>query len=153
MFDRARARDRKQLHVSSLLADVAGYIDDYSLIWLGLYVSFMSGNTTSFGMNVGKAHLSAAIARVAAVLSFVLGSFVSNFALETRAFDLRRVLIAVVSACLFAAMAIGTADGSKLLEIAVLSFGMGFVNPGHARVGTESSAVTFVSGTLNGLGT
>ncbi len=132
MFDRARARDRKQLHVSSLLAAVAGYIDAYSLIWLGLYVSFMSGNTTSFGMNVGKAHLSAAIAPVA--------------------FDLRRVLIAVVSACLFAAMAIGTADGSKLLEIAVLSFGMGLVNPVHARVGTESGGVTFVTGTLNRLG-
>src|SRR5258705_6755308 len=117
MFDRARARDRKQLHVSSLLAAVAGYIDAYSLIWLGLYVSFMSGNTTSFGMNVGKAHLSAAIAPVAAVLSFTPCCFVINFPLPTPAFSLPRPLIALVSALLFSSMANRTADASQNLLI------------------------------------
>lgn len=152
MIDQARARDRKQLRVASLLAAVAGYIDAYSLTWLGLYVSFMSGNTTSLGMNVGKAHFGVVIAPSIAILSFVLGSLGSNFALETRAFDVRRAVIFVVSACLFAAMAIGLTSGSKFLEIAVLSFGMGLVNPVHARVGTEPAGVTFVTGTLNRLG-
>jgi len=152
MFERARASDRRQLRVASLLAAVAGYIDAYSLILLGLYVSFMSGNTTSLGMNVGKAHLGVAIAPAVAVLFFVLGSFGGNLALETRAFDARRALIVMISACLFAAMAIGTASGSKLLEIAVLAFGMGLVNPVHSRVGKEPAGVTFVTGTLNRLG-
>lgn len=150
MFD--RARDRKQLRVASLLAAVAGYIDAYSLTWLGLYVSFMSGNTTSLGMNVGKAHLGVVAAPATAVLFFVLGSFGGHLALETRAFDVRRAVIALISACLFAAMAIGLASGSKLLEIALLSFGMGLVNPVHARVGTGTASVTFVTGTLNRLG-
>src|SRR5258705_5375088 len=114
MFDRARARDRKQLHVSSLLAAVAGYIDAYSLIWLGLYVSFMSGNTTSFGMNVGKAHLSAAIAPVAAVLSFVLCSFVCNFPLPTRPFPLRPRVLALVRPFPFSSLAIRKAACSKV---------------------------------------
>lgn len=152
MFDRARVRDRKQLRVASLLAAVAGYIDAYSLIWLGLYVSFMSGNTTSLGMNAGKAHFSAVIAPTVAVPSFVLGSFAGHFALETHAFDIRRAIIALISACLFAAMAIGLASGPKLLEIAILCFGMGLVNPVHARVGTGTAGVTFVTGTLNRLG-
>src|SRR5258705_13788384 len=101
MFDRARARDRKQLHVSSLLAAVAGYIDAYSLIWLGLYVSFMSGNTTSFGMNVGKAHLSAAIAPVAAALSLLLFSFVCNFPLLKTVLLLKHEVLRAVLSRLF----------------------------------------------------
>src|SRR5258705_3629974 len=114
MFDRARARDRKQLHVSSLLAAVAGYIDAYSLIWLGLYVSFMSGNTTSFGMNVGKAHLSAAIAPVAAVFFFVPCSLLCNFALQNPPLDLPPAALAPVHALPFSALALRAAYRSML---------------------------------------
>src|SRR5258705_5891408 len=121
MFDRARARDRKQLHVSSLLAAVAGYIDAYSLIWLGLYVSFMSGNTTSFGMNVGKAHLSAAIAPVAAGLFFPPCSFVFQFTLATRGLHLPRLLLPLVQPRPFPAVRIRPADGVQILDIVVLS--------------------------------
>jgi uncharacterized membrane protein YoaK (UPF0700 family) len=148
----ARTRGRQQLRLATLLAGVAGYVDAYSLTWLGLYVSFMSGNTTSSGMNVGKADLGAAIAPAVAILSFVLGSFSSNFVPDSPARDARRAVMAMVSLCLFAAMAIAITTNSKISEIAVLAFGMGLVNPVQTRVGNEPSGVTFVTGTLNRLG-
>lgn len=152
MRHQARARAGRHLRLATLLAAVSGYVDAYSLTWLGLYVSFMSGNTTSSGMKVGDGQFSAALPPAVAILAFVIGSFSSNLVLESRWRDARRAVMALVSACLFAAMAIGAPPESKTLEIAVLSFGMGLVNPVQSRVGKEPAGVTFVTGTLNRLG-
>jgi uncharacterized membrane protein YoaK (UPF0700 family) len=149
---RGRARGRKQLRLASLLAGVAGYVDAYSLTQLGLYVSFMSGNTTSSGMKFGTGNLGSAIAPGMAILFFVMGSFSSIVALDSRSLGARRAVLAIISVCLFTAMALDLAFSLKTIEITVLAFGMGLVNPVEPRVGKEPTGMTFVTGTLSRLG-
>ena len=53
------------------LALIAGYIDAYGFIQFGTFVSFMSGNTTEAGSNVGTGLASAAFPSFIAIVSFV----------------------------------------------------------------------------------
>src|SRR5271169_6252941 len=55
MLDRAEGR------LSTSLALIAGYVDGYGIVALGVYVSFMSGNTTQTGTQTGQGHFAAAL--------------------------------------------------------------------------------------------
>src|SRR3954453_481189 len=60
------------------LALCAGYLDGYGLQVLGTFVSFMSGNTTTAGVEIAQTHLHQAVPPAIAVASFVVGSFAGN---------------------------------------------------------------------------
>jgi uncharacterized membrane protein YoaK (UPF0700 family) len=61
------------------LALVAGYVDGYALRVFGIYVSFMSGNTTMAGIESGQGHFLIALIPSLAIAGFILGSFVGNW--------------------------------------------------------------------------
>jgi uncharacterized membrane protein YoaK (UPF0700 family) len=69
---------RVQWALAIFLALIAGYLDGYGLLFLGTYVSFMSGNTTVAGLRSGQDNFHAALPSAIAVLSFVTGSFLGN---------------------------------------------------------------------------
>jgi uncharacterized membrane protein YoaK (UPF0700 family) len=46
--------ERRQTLLAICVAFIAGYLDAYALQTLGVYVSFMSGNSTMAGLRTGE---------------------------------------------------------------------------------------------------
>ena len=132
------------------LALVAGYVDGYALHIFGIYVSFMSGNTTMAGIEFGQGHFLIALIPASAIAGFVLGSFVGNWFAHSEVRHSQRLLF-IASAVLIAGFVVlnlhisGNANRSLLM----LSVAMGMINPAVTRIGGEPVSLTFVTGTLN----
>ncbi len=150
---------RSAPHLSKLkgtvisLALVAGYVDGYGLRALKNYVSFMSGNTTFAGLQVGRGNLSAALPPGLAIIGFLAGSFVGSWIAHSDYRYAKRVLFAI-AICLLAVFIVFNFYHSLniYLGILILSSSMGLLNPAVSRVGTEPLSLTFVTGTLNKIG-
>ena len=135
------------------LALVAGYVDGYALRVFGIYVSFMSGNTTLTGVGLGQGQFAAALAPALAIAGFVLGSFLGNWVVHSEVKHAQRRLFlasAVLIACFIATNLHMSAHSN--LSLPMLSVAMGMLNPAVTRVGSEPVSLTFVTGTLNKMG-
>ncbi|HTQ39014.1 MAG TPA: YoaK family protein [Pirellulales bacterium] len=139
--------------VAALLAMIAGYVDAYGFISYGAYMSFMSGNTTQSGIATGEGNFSGAIPTLTAIAMFVVGVFAGTLFTNPDTLRSRRLKFALVAALL--AVNIGTtqlASFSHLANIATLSFAMGVMNTTLSHLGAEAVNLTFVTGTLNKIG-
>jgi uncharacterized membrane protein YoaK (UPF0700 family) len=132
---------------------IAGFVDAYGIITYGVYVSFMSGNTTQTGYQAAEGELAAAAASALAILFFVGGSFAGTLLADFAGRRARKLLFSVVAAAL-AAIIGGTQLGglSTGVHIAAASFAMGVMNSALSRVGAQSVSLTFVTGTLSRVG-
>jgi uncharacterized membrane protein YoaK (UPF0700 family) len=83
------------------LALIAGYVDGYALRVFGIFVSFMSGNTTLTGVSAGQGKFLTAIPPALAVFGFVGGSFVGSWFVHSGLQYSRRLLF-IVAAMLIA---------------------------------------------------
>jgi uncharacterized membrane protein YoaK (UPF0700 family) len=144
---------RKRKMQATCLALVAGYVDGYALRLFGAYVSFMSGNTTFTGMKTGQGQLIAALPPALAIAGFFSGSFLGNWLSHSLIRNAPR-LIFTISAALLACFIVLNWHGSIHLTTAIpiLSLAMGMINPAVSRIGRESVSLTFVTGTLNRIG-
>ena len=137
------------------LAVIAGYVDAYGLLAYGIYVSFMSGNTTQTGSMTGQGRLLAALPSALAILFFVAGSFAGTWLTHSRLRHSRQVLFGGIAA-LLAVIIGGTQLGNSALHaevcIATLSLAMGLMNTTLSQIGAEPVNLTFVTGTLNKIG-
>ncbi len=144
---------RAQWASAVFLALIAGYLDGYGLLFLGTYVSFMSGNTTFAGLKSGQGNIHAALPSAIAIVFFVSGSFLGNLLTQSKLRQSHRLIFFVV-ASLLATVAGVERHGlwNAGAEIALLSLAMGMMNPALSKVGAESVSLTFVTGTLNRIG-
>lgn len=135
------------------LALVAGYVDGYALRVFGIYVSFMSGNTTMTGVGLGGGQFMAALAPALAIAGFVVGSFVGNWFVHSEVKQPHRLLF-LASAVLIACFIVTNwhMPPHANLSLPILSVAMGMLNPAVTRVGSEPVSLTFVTGTLNKVG-
>jgi uncharacterized membrane protein YoaK (UPF0700 family) len=132
---------------------MAGYLDGYGLLFLGVFVSFMSGNTTTAGLVSGQVNFHAALPSAIAVLSFVTGSFFANLFSQSKLRYSHRLIFFVVAGLLAAVAGLerhGLSNAAA--EIAMLGVAMGMTNPALTKIGAESVSITFVTGTLNRIG-
>lgn len=131
---------------------IAGYVDSYTLLNFGVYASFMSGNTTSGGLHVGRASVAAASHSLLPIPFFVLGTFVGSLVIHAD----RRPETARLSASVAAMLSIGIVAAyfswPGWVSILVLSTAMGIMNTSITQVGGQSVSVGFVTGDLNNLG-
>jgi uncharacterized membrane protein YoaK (UPF0700 family) len=153
IVDASEAGVRVQWALAILLALIAGYLDGYGLLFLGVYVSFMSGNTTVAGLRSGQDNFHAALPCAIAVLSFVTGSFLGNLLSQSRLRYSHRLMFGLIAGVL-ATVAVLERRGpwNATADIALLSLAMGMMNPALSRVGVEPVSLTFVTGTLNRIG-
>src|SRR5258705_3360579 len=93
-------REHQQTMLAICFTMTAGYLDGYSLLVLGTYVSFMSGNTTMAGVRIGQGNLLAALSPAIAVLSFFAGSFAANLITHSQLRLARSVLCSGIIALL-----------------------------------------------------
>ncbi len=148
-----RAAARNEARLAALLATIAGFIDAYGIIAYGVFVSFMSGNTTQTGYQAAEGDFGPASASALAILFFFVGTFAGAFLLEPVGRPARRLVFAFVAAILAAIFGL-TELGllSTSFGIAIVSFAMGVFNSALSRVGAQAVSLTFVTGTLSRVG-
>lgn len=128
--------------VLAILA-LAGFVDAYSFVQFSkLFVSFMSGNTTSLGVAVAH-HDGEKLHQLPLVLGLfvggvVLGSLLHNWAGHWSA----ALILAVVAALL------GLAHGYPAGAIVALTLGMGILNASVHEVDGVKVTITFITGAL-----
>jgi len=135
------------------LALIAGYLDGYGLLFLGTYISFMSGNTTFAGLKSGQGNFQTALPSAIAVMFFVTGSFLGNLLTQSKLRYSHRLTFGVIASLLATVAGVGRHGlWNATAEIALLSLAMGMMNPALSKVGAESVSLTFVTGTLSRIG-
>lgn len=130
------------LVLAAMLAALAGMVDVIGYLHLkGLFVSFMSGNSTQLGAALGRGDLveTAAIAELIAlfVLGAAAGQVLANF---TGIWHMPGVLIGV--ALLLAIAAVARTAPEPMV------FAMGALNASMHRAGNIPVSLTFVTGVL-----
>lgn len=135
-----------------LLAGLAGYVDSLGFLQLGgVFVSFMSGNSTRLAANLAEGHWPAA-AHLAAILGlFVLGSFAG--ALVAGGEDARsRSRVLMFEGLLLALAAAAAGLGLTPAAVGLMVLAMGAENSVFLRNGEVGISLTYMTGTLVKLG-
>src|SRR5580693_9285617 len=148
-----RARVRNAELLAAALALIAGFIDAYGMITFGVYVSFMSGNTTQTGYQTAEGAFGSASLSALAILFFVVGSFAGTLLVQAAGRRARRAVFGVVAAALAEVVCLTYFDFLSVgFGIAIVSVAMGVMNSAFSRVGAQSVSLTFVTGTLSRVG-
>lgn len=150
-MDRIHAR-RPLLFVAISLSFLAGYVDALGFLKLGgVFISFMSGNSTRLGVSgiAGDSFPALVLAGIIAlfVVGVIAGSLVGHYVRHKRAL----AIIALVTALLTLA---GLCDAAGYIGIAVgmATLAMGAVNTLFEKDGEVSVALTYMTGTLVRMG-
>src|SRR5271170_3383439 len=148
-----RAAARNEARLAALLAMIAGFVDAYGIIAYGVFVSFMSGNTTQTGYQTAEGEFGPASASALAILFFFIGTFAGALFAGRAGRAARRLVFAFVAATLAAIIGL-TQLGflSTGFAIAIVSFAMGVFNSALSRVGAQAVSLTFITGTLSRVG-
>jgi uncharacterized membrane protein YoaK (UPF0700 family) len=130
------------LVLAGVLAALAGMVDAIGYLHLGgLFVSFMSGNSTQFAASLGQRDLAEAAAIAELIALFVLGAAAGQIiAGFTGSRHMTWVLIGVVILLATAAV-LATAPEPMVLA-------MGALNASMHRAGNVPVSLTFVTGVL-----
>jgi len=140
--------------LAAALAMIAGFLDAYGMITYRTYLSFMSGNTTQAGYEIGQARFGPALSSVLlAILLFGVGSFAGALLEGSAVRRIRRLVFGVIATSL--ALIVGFAQvgfSSNWVSIAMISFAMGAMNTALSGAGNKSVSLTFVTGTLSRIG-
>src|SRR3984957_7285802 len=156
-LDRAGRSKRDQAQNAELLAAalamIAGFIDAYGMITYGVFVSFMSGNTTQTGYQTAEGAFGPASLSALAILCFVVGAFAGTLLVQAAGRLARRAVFGVVAAALAEVVGLTYFDFLSVgFGIAIVSAAMGILNSAFSRVGAQSVSLTFVTGTLSRVG-
>ncbi|MFG6278356.1 YoaK family protein [Microbacterium sp. 5K110] len=144
--------DRGALAISAALAGVAGYVDAIGFLDTGgLFVSFMSGNSTQAAVEVFGPGAAVALASAGIIAAFVFGVAVGGVAATLLARPRAWIVGgATVAVALVAVLAFG--GETTLWRVALLAAGMGALNTLFLADGRARVAITYSTGTLVSLG-
>lgn len=142
----------EQAALAVLLAFVSGYVDAYVFIHYQSYASFMSGNTTQTGLQLGQAQFATALHDFLPIPPFVIGVFLGTLLLQSRWLRRESWLFFAVAALLVLAAIWNALDSQELWQrIVILSLAMGLMNTSISKVGRQSISLGYVTGTLNNM--
>ncbi len=132
---------------------MAGFVDALGFLSLGgVFVSFMSGNTTQFGTRVARGDFTSALVVVpAAVLVLFLTGVVAGTALRRRLGPRGAGVVAAVVAALLLGAAVAATLAWRPLAIGLAVLAMGASNTVLVSGGT-GMGVTYVTGAIVKLG-
>ncbi|AMR26418.1 hypothetical protein A0257_04405 [Hymenobacter psoromatis] len=143
-----RALPLPALSFTLALVALAGYVDAVSYLrFAGLFVSFMSGNTTALGVAVAHEN-SAKTGELIGVVALFVAGVVGGSLLHRRAGRWGNTLILLLIAALLL-----LAHFLPPAAIASLVLAMGALNASVHQVGSVKVSLTFVTGTLVRFGT
>lgn len=144
---------RPQLWFAMSLAALAGWVDAIAFVrWNGLFVSFMSGNSTTLAASLSDGAWSRAFPVAVVILGFLPG-VVFGEAIARGARRWGGALLLLAEAALFSAAAgASTIDGATWLPAIPLAVALGAQNASVHEVGGVSIATTYVTGTVVHIG-
>jgi len=141
-------QSRPNLALACTLSALAGYVDAIGFLHLGgLYVSFMSGNSTRLGVTLAEAQWQQALKALALIALFVAGAAAGSLVARSRIAP-RQPLILLIEAGLLVAAAVAHAYGEPNAAIAAIVLAMGLENEVFQTEGGAGLGLTYVTGAL-----
>ena len=140
-----RRADFDDLTLAVFLVGLAGFVDAVGFLLLGgLFVSFMSGNSTQFAVRMGQGAWTGAGAAGALVVLFVAGVVAERVFADGRGRSGRAAILTLEAALLaLAAFAPG-----RMFAGALAAFAMGAQNGVLHSAGRTTIGLTYVTGAL-----
>jgi uncharacterized membrane protein YoaK (UPF0700 family) len=138
----------RNLALACALSALAGYVDAIGFLHLGgLFVSFMSGNSTRLGVSLAAGQWPNAAEATGLIALFVIGAAAGSLIMSIRsAFGQCWVLL--TEALLLAASALCYAIGIAPLAIAAIVLAMGLENAVFQIEGGAGLGLTYMTGAL-----
>ncbi len=155
--DAAQASDDgRQLALAVALTGLAGFVDAVAFVRFGgLFVSFMSGESTRMAALPSQGGIASAAAAAGVIALFVMGAFSGRLLAQSAGAWRRPALLSVVAALLATAAVVVSPDAegaAVTLGVAALALAMGLQNSVLQRAGNAKVTPTYVTGTLVSLG-
>jgi uncharacterized membrane protein YoaK (UPF0700 family) len=152
-------KERISFQITLLIAGAAAYVDATGfLLYSGVYVSFMSGNTTRSAVLIGRGDWQQVAPAIGVIPTFVLGAAIGTLIIEIfkklgQAVVLLTAGIAlgIVASLEMWWQSVGSND-VRLELLFALAATMGLVNSVIQRVDRVTVSLTYVTGTLVKLG-
>ncbi|WP_342726553.1 YoaK family protein [Bradyrhizobium sp. B097] len=139
---------RRNLALACALSALAGYVDGIGYLHLGgLFVSFMSGNSTRLGVTLAEGHWQHALDALELIVLFVAGAAAGSLIVLSRIAH-RQPLVLLVEALLLMAAAIAYAYGLPNTAVAAIVLAMGLENAVFQLEGGAGLGLTYVTGAL-----
>jgi uncharacterized membrane protein YoaK (UPF0700 family) len=139
---------RRNVAFACALSALAGYVDGIGFLHLGgLFVSFMSGNSTRMGVSLAEGHWSNAAEALGLVALFLIGAATGSLIVLGRGAN-RQPWLLLVEALLLAAAALCYAFGLPNVAVAAIVLAMGLENAVFQIDGGAGLGLTYVTGAL-----
>lgn len=143
--------DRKLRILAMCLAMLAGFVDAVGFLKSGgLFVSFMSGNSTRLAVGIATGSHPAALAATL-IIAFVGGVFFGSLIAVASNSQRKRAVLATVAILLTCAGLFATRD-CDVWAVHFMAIAMGCANTVFQRDGEVSLGVTYMTGTLVKIG-
>jgi uncharacterized membrane protein YoaK (UPF0700 family) len=139
---------RRDVALACALSALAGYVDGIGYLHLGgLFVSFMSGNSTRLGVSLADGQWSAAAAALGLIALFVIGAAAGSLIVLGHGAN-RQPWVLLAEAGLLAAAALCYMFGLPNVAIAAIVLAMGLENAVFQIDGGAGLGLTYVTGAL-----
>jgi uncharacterized membrane protein YoaK (UPF0700 family) len=139
---------RRNVALACALSALAGYVDGIGFLHLGgLFVSFMSGNSTRMGVSLAEGQWWSAAQALGLIALFVIGAAAGSLIVLGRGAN-RQPWLLLVEALLLAAAALYYAFGLSNVAIAAIVLAMGLENAVFQIDGGAGLGLTYVTGAL-----
>jgi uncharacterized membrane protein YoaK (UPF0700 family) len=139
---------RRNIALACALSALAGYVDGIGFLHLGgLFVSFMSGNSTRMGVSLAQLHWLDAAEAFGLIALFVTGAALGSLIVLGRGLN-RQPWVLLAEALLLAAAALCNAVGLSNVAVAAIVLAMGLENAVFQIDGGAGLGLTYVTGAL-----
>jgi uncharacterized membrane protein YoaK (UPF0700 family) len=138
----------RNLALACALSALAGYVDGIGVLHLrGLFVSFMSGNSTRLGVSLAQGQWSNAAEALGLIALFVTGAACGSLIVLGRGAN-RQPWVLLVEASLLAVAALCYTVGLSNGSVAAMVLAMGLENAVFQIEGGAGLGLTYVTGAL-----
>jgi uncharacterized membrane protein YoaK (UPF0700 family) len=139
---------RRNITLACGLSALAGYVDGIGFLHLGgLFVSFMSGNSTRMGVSLAERDWSNAAAALGLIALFVVGAAGGSLIVLGRGAN-RQPWVLLAEALLLAVAALCYAFGRSNAAVAAIVLAMGLENAVFQIDGGAGLGLTYMTGAL-----
>jgi uncharacterized membrane protein YoaK (UPF0700 family) len=142
----------RNIVLACALSALAGYVDGIGFLHLGgLFVSFMSGNSTRMGVSLAAGEWGAAADAFGLIALFVLGAAAGSLIVLGRGVH-RQPFVLLAEGLFLVAAALAHAFGFPNVAVAAIVLAMGLENAVFQIHGGAGLGLTYVTGALVNVG-